>query len=361
MPIFRFQRTRDYTIMSNQHLRNPALSLKSKGLLSMMLSLPDEWNYTNRGLAKMCKEGVDAIGTALRELEAAGYIVRNQLRNEKGQITDTEYIIYEQPQDKPSEPCPPSSKPPKSGAAEPKKGKTGKRKAAPSGTAAASEPTDGLQCPGIEPEASDSSEALPNTAFPYTTLPYTENPDTVKPYTEMPAQLNTNRIITNRSNTDKSITDSIPFLSYPFSSYPISEEAVVRLTEEKRKEAVTNTRVESYREQILENIEYEHLWRGFPDRRAELDEIVELIVETVCAKRKVMRIASGDFDAEIVRQRFLNLNSDHICYVMQCLKNNTTEIRNMKQYLLTVLFNSVTTMSNYTASQVNHDMVSPDF
>lgn len=121
------------------------------------------------------------------------------------------------------------------------------------------------------------------------------------------------------------------------------------------------TRAESYRKQVLENIEYEHLCKAFLDRKDELDEIVELIVETVCAKRKVMRIASGDFDAEIVRQRFLNLNSDHIRYVMQCLKNNTTEIRNMKQYLLTVLFNSVTTMSNHTASQVNHDMVSPDF
>ena len=335
MSIFRVQRTRDYTIMSNHHLRNPALSLKSKGLLSMMLSLPDEWNYTNRGLAKMCKEGVDAIGSALRELEAAGYIVRNQLRNEKGQITDTEYIIYEQPQSKPSDPCPPSSKPPKSGAAEPKKGKAGKRKATSSAAAAVPEPIGGLQCPSTEPEASDSSEASPNTA---------------SPYTEMTAQLNTNRSNTNRSNTDRSNTDSIPFLSYP-SFHP----------EEKGRETVKYTRAESYRKQVLENIEYEHLCKAFLDRKDELDEIVELIVETVCAKRKVMRIASGDFDAEIVRQRFLNLNSDHIRYVMQCLKNNTTEIRNMKQYLLTVLFNSVTTMSNHTASQVNHDMVSPDF
>ena len=350
MSIFRVQRTRDYTIMSNHHLRNPALSLKSKGLLSMMLSLPDEWNYTNRGLAKMCKEGVDAIGSALRELEAAGYIVRNQLRNEKGQITDTEYIIYEQPQSKPSDPCPPSSKPPKSGAAEPKKGKAGKRRATSSAAAAVPEPIGGLQCPSTEPEASDSSEASPNTASPYTTSPYTENPDMVKPYTEMTAQLNTNRSNTNRSNTDRSNTDSIPFLSYP-SFHP----------EEKGRETVKYTRAESYRKQVLENIEYEHLCKAFLDRKDELDEIVELIVETVCAKRKVMRIASGDFDAEIVRQRFLNLNSDHIRYVMQCLKNNTTEIRNMKQYLLTVLFNSVTTMSNHTASQVNHDMVSPDF
>ena len=80
MAVFRIERTRDYTVMSNHHLRNEKLSLKAKGLLSMMLSLPDDWNYTTRGLAKICKEGVDAISGALRELERAGYIVRHQIR-----------------------------------------------------------------------------------------------------------------------------------------------------------------------------------------------------------------------------------------------------------------------------------------
>ena len=98
MAVFRIERTRDYTVMSNHHLRNHQLSLKAKGLLSMMLSLPDDWTYTTRGLAKICKEGVDAIGGALRELESAGYIVRHQLRDRQGRISDTEYVIYEQPQ-----------------------------------------------------------------------------------------------------------------------------------------------------------------------------------------------------------------------------------------------------------------------
>ncbi len=92
MAVFRIERTRDYTVMSNHHLRNANLSLKAKGLLSMMLSLPEDWNYTTRGLAKICKEGVDAIGAALRELEAAGYIVRHKLRDSQGRISDTEYI-----------------------------------------------------------------------------------------------------------------------------------------------------------------------------------------------------------------------------------------------------------------------------
>lgn len=80
---FRIEKTRDYTVMSNHHLKDRTLTLKSKGLLSMMLSLPDEWNYTTRGLAAICREGVDSIGAALKELENHGYIRRTQLRDEK--------------------------------------------------------------------------------------------------------------------------------------------------------------------------------------------------------------------------------------------------------------------------------------
>ena len=79
------------------HLKDSNLSLKAKGLLSMMLSLPDEWNYTTRGLAAICKEGVDAIGKTLKELELAGYIIRRQLRGKDGRISDTEYTIFEKP------------------------------------------------------------------------------------------------------------------------------------------------------------------------------------------------------------------------------------------------------------------------
>lgn len=83
MAVFRIEKTRDYTVMSNHHLRNAGLSLKSKGLLSMMLSLPEDWNYTTRGLAKICKEGTDSIGSALKKLERVRYIVRNRFQVSK--------------------------------------------------------------------------------------------------------------------------------------------------------------------------------------------------------------------------------------------------------------------------------------
>ena len=277
MAVFRIERTRDYTVMSNHHLRDKALSLKSKGLLSMMLSLPEDWNYTTRGLAKICKEGVDAIGGALRELESAGYIVRHQMRDRQGRISDTEYVIYEQPQPK---------------------------------------------------------------------APDTPQPDTVSPDTENPAELNIEKSKTQKSNTQGSSTDSIPF----------RETAAARPPERKGRDAMSVEEMQSYRDLVLENIEYDHLCREFATYREDLDEIVELIVETVCARRKTTRIAGADFPHEVVRSRFLKLDSSHIEFVMECLHNNTTEIRNMKQYLLTVLFNAPTTMNNHYTAQVNHDM-----
>ena len=287
MAVYRVQRTRDYTVMSNYHLKDKGLTLKSKGLLSMILSLPEEWNYTTRGLASICKEGVDAIGSALKELETAGYIVRRQLRGANGRITDTEYIIYEQPQ--------------------PKK-----------------------------------LDMLPSDVV----SPDTVNPDMVKPDTEKPAELNIEKSNTQKQNIYGSSTDSIPFRDCAADCLP----------ERKGRDAMSLTEIESYRELIQENIGYEYLCQQYETYREDLDEIVELIVETVCAKRKTTRIAGSDFPHEIVRSRFLKLDNSHIEFVMDCLQKNTTEIRNMKQYLLTVLFNAPTTISNHYTSQVNHDL-----
>ena len=282
MAVFRIERTRDYTVMSNHHLRNANLSLKAKGLLSMMLSLPEDWNYTTRGLAKICKEGVDAIGAALRELEAAGYIVRHKLRDRQGRISDTEYVIYEQPQ----------------------------------------------------------------LRKPDTDSPDTENPYMDKPDTEKPAELNIEKSNTEKSITYGSNTDSIPF----------QETAAAIPPERKGRDAMSVTEIENYRELILENIEYDCLKQRYPLYLDDLNEIVELLVETVCARRKTTRISGADFPHEIVRSRFLKLDSSHIEFVMDCLQKNTTQVRNMKQYLLAVLFNAPTTMNNHFTSLVNHDM-----
>ena len=97
MAVFRIEKTRDYTVMSNHHLRNTDLSLKAKGLLSLMLSLPEEWDYTTKGLARICKDGVDSICAGVRELEEQGYVIRERVRNPNGQLGAIEYTILEQP------------------------------------------------------------------------------------------------------------------------------------------------------------------------------------------------------------------------------------------------------------------------
>jgi len=98
MAVFRVDKTKDYTVMSNHHLRNSALSMKAKGLLSLMLSLPDNWDYTLYGLSTISTDGLSSIRAAVAELEQAGYLKRQRLRNEKGQLTETEYTILEQPE-----------------------------------------------------------------------------------------------------------------------------------------------------------------------------------------------------------------------------------------------------------------------
>ena len=282
MAVFRIERTRDYTVMSNHHLRNANLSLKAKGLLSMMLSLPEDWNYTTRGLAKICKEGVDAIGAALRELEAAGYIVRHKLRDRQGRISDTEYVIYEQPQ----------------------------------------------------------------LRKPDTDSPDTENPYMDKPDTEKPAELNIEKSNTQKQNIYGSSTDSIPFRDCAADCLP----------ERKGRDAMSVTEIENYRELILENIEYDCLKQRYPLYLDDLNEIVELLVETVCARRKTTRISGADFPTEILRSRLLKLDSYPIEYVLDSLQKNTTQVRNIKQYLLAVLFNAPTTMYIHYTSLLNHDM-----
>lgn len=286
MAVFRVQRTSDYTVMSNYHLRDKNLTLKSKGLLSMMLSLRDDWNYTTRGLAAISREGVDAIGTALKELELAGYITRRQLRDANGRISDTEYTIYERPQDAP-----------------------------------------------------------PDTDSPDTENPDMVNPDTDAPYLENPAELNTKKSNTQRSSTHLSSTDSIPFRA----------DAAAGPPEPKRRDA-DMAEIESYRELIRDNIEYGLLRQEAGPYADDLDEIVELLVETVCARRKYTRVSGSDFPHEVVKSRLLKLNCEHIRFAMQCMRENTTKIRNIKQYLLAVLFNAPTTIGNYYSALVNHDM-----
>ena len=284
MSVFRVEKTKGYTVMSNHHLRNHTLSLKAKGLLSQMLSLPDDWDYTLQGLAQINKESIDAIREAVRELERAGYIKRSRERDERGCLRGTVYTIYEQP------------------------------------------------------------HAGPTPEEPTQEKPTLEKPMLEKPTLENPTQLITKSTKKRkRQSTDLSITDSIPFPS-GFPDAPT------------QKRTETKESFESYRELILENIDYDVLAGDPCVDREQLDEIVALVQETVCSTRSRIRVAGNDYPAEVVRSKLLKLNSEHIRFVMDCLKQNTTRIRNIRQYLLAMLFNAPSTMNSYYTALVAHDM-----
>ena len=278
MPVFRIERTRDYTVMCNTHLRDGRLSLKAKGLLSMMLSLPDEWNYTTRGLASICKEGVDAIGRTLRELEATGYIDRRQLRGANGRITDTEYIIYERPQER------------------------------------------------------------PGTASPDKNAPDTENPYLDEADTETPGEINIDILNTQKSNTDISNTHSF---SPPTPSTDADDDGQTDGTQR--------------RFDIREQIEYPSLCREY--RQEQVDELVELMLEVEMNRSKTIRLGrDAEYPIAYVRQRFSQIGREHIEKVLDGIKENTASVRNTKAYLLSALFNAVSTLDNHYTMRVNHDL-----
>ena len=286
LAVFRIEKTRDYTVMSNHHLRDMSLSLKAKGLLSLMLSLPENWDYTMKGLARICKDGIDSISGGIRELEEHGYLIRERVRGANGQLGSIEYTILEQPK----EPTPAQEKPIREN-------------------------------------------------------PVQANPTLVTPVQEEPAQLNKEESSNYPSRTDLSSTE----LSNPIQSNPPTP-AEARMGMDRMGAR------ECYREVILDNIEYSYLVQDSHIDREQLDEIVDLIVDTVCSARKVIRIAGDDYPAEVVKSRFMKLDSSHVQYVMDCMKDNTTYVRNIKKYLLAALYNAPTTINSYYSSLVQHDM-----
>ena len=270
MAVFRIEKTRDYTVMSNYHLRDMSLSLKAKGLLSLMLSLPENWDYTMKGLARICKDGIDSISGGIRELEAHGYLIRSRVRSANGQLGSIEYTILEQPK-------------------------------APS----------------------------PTQEKPIRENPVQANPMLDAPIQENPAQINKE--------------ESSPILSSP----PVPRERSGQDGMRKR---------ESYRALILENIEYDVISQNVQLDKDRLDELVELMVDTVCSNREMIRVAGDDYPAEVVRSRFLKLNASHIEYVLDRMRENTTYVRNIKKYLLAALYNAPVTMDSYYTSLVSHDL-----
>ncbi len=273
MAVYRVNKTRGYTVMANFHLKDQKLSLKAVGLLSKMLSFNDGWQFSTRGLAAICKEGPDAILSALRELEEHGYLVRHRQRDAKGRMSNTVFEIYEQPQ-----------------------------------------------------------PVSPHMENPHMENPDVDNPDMDKPHGDNPAQLNTDQVITNEQSTSLNKYQSINL------------DGMDRMDER-----------EQYRELIRDNLEIDFLSQN---RRYDIDrvnEIVEIMLDAVCSTSPTIRINGEDMPQPVVKSRFLKLDSGHIEYVLQSMADCPSDIRNIRAYLLTALYNASLTIDNYYSARVNYD------
>lgn len=273
MSVYRVNKTRDFTVMGNTHLRDKNLSLKAVGLLSKMLSFNDGWQFSTRGLAAICKEGPDAILSALKELEKNGYLVRHRGRDSKGRLVTTEFDIYESPQ-----------------------------------------------------------AGLPHREKPHRENPDVDSPDVENPHRDNPAQINTIQVTNQGRNTLSKNNQSINL------------DGMDRMDER-----------EQYRELIRDNLEIDIRSQ---DRRYDLDrvnEIVEIMLDAVCSTSPTIRINGEDMPQPVVKSRFLKLDSGHIDYVLQAMNDCPSDIRNIRAYLLTALYNASLTIDNYYSARVNYD------
>ena len=301
MAIFRVKKTRDFTIMSNHHLRDKKLSLKAKGLLSLILSLPEDWDYTLKGLSYICKEGVDAVRMAVKELEDAGYIERRRFRNEKGQLKSIEYIIHEIPE-----------------------------------TAEEEDTTE-------EPK-SENTVQEPVFCQPISEKSIEEAPTSEIPMLGKATQLNTNIQNTKEINTD--------VIKYP--SINPSPEINLKAMSNAELEERWIDRYNQNIEFIKSNIEYDGLCTIHD--RATLDNIVSIMAEVLTVDRHSYTIEGCEYPAVLIKKRFSEIDYSVMDAFLMQFENKTEKIRNIKAYLITSMYNAPSTASAQIHNTVIHDI-----
>lgn len=298
MGVFRVEKNKNYTVMSNTHLRDKELSLKAKGLLSLMLSLPDDWDYTLRGLAAINKESINTISGIVNELIECGYIIRQQIRGNAGRFGDIDYIIFESPEE-----C-------EQYILEHKEAQEEKME-------------------DISPchKNCDTVETPINSGLePCHKKPYTETRDT--------DSCDANKIL-NKQNTNISNNQSI---------YPRDGKEYVEF-------------YEHMVEKVKASIDYDALLCDRPDEIGLIDTIVDTIMDVMLMPTdSVIHVGSRDRPVSIVQLRFAKLTMEHIGYVLDCVKGTTSKIANIRAYLRTSLYNAPDSMKIYYHNWTMHDM-----
>lgn len=316
MPIIRDKHKSNYTIISNNALRDTDISIKSRGFLAVILSLPDDWNFTVRGLAKVCGEGLSGTTAAVKELEGKNYIKRVMRRGKDGKIIDTVYTVYENTQPENVQPQ-----------------KTEKN-------------AECEECGRDEiVEEADGDIFFAPDFNPSAEKPYTENPSTVKPKTEKRAL-----IIKDKENKDIQMTD-IKNPDHTKSNHdgtqPYDEKDRLADKAVCAADGVGCDEEDEVKKTLKNNISYDVLTANRPRDIRLIDSIVELMTETLCTRKKELVISGGSYKAELVKRRLMSLEADHIEYVVECINTMTTKVRNIYKYMLAMLFNAPLTIEGY--------------
>ena len=320
MSTFRVHKSRNYTVMSNHHLQNDDLSLRAMGLLSYMLSKPDDWNFSVEGIAAKCRDGKDSVRSAVRELEENGYIVRRQrVRDQSGHLKEAVYDVYESPDENPDFES--KDEPLKKTVVHlPPKNQAQKRKITTNKPMAEKPPLDRAE------------ENLPMADFP----------PLVNPTQAKPALLNTNIPSTNILNTNLSINHS--------------NNNKYKIHIPQKNDVIDEIDYNAHKCVAMEQIDFARLSVDYTTE--QIDEIVDLMAFVYSTPQSALPIGGVQTDIQLIRQRFFRLDYGHIQYVLDCVAQTQTKISNRRNYMLTCLFSAPVTMDGYYANQVAHDLSS---
>lgn len=323
--VFRVEKNKNYTTISNHHLQDRNLSLKAKGLLTLILSLPPDWDMTLKGLVSLSGDGVDSVRSGIQELEKAGYLRRSRSRNNLGQLLCTEYTIYEH--------------------------------AVTENVASETEIDDNLNIIYSEESHIGKSNVDENSQIGKSDV---DKNTTEKIENSQIGFSNIGKPYIGKSNTIKHLNnkDTNNINNYPYQSTYSSKlcrEPKENSIDEMEKAQTLYEERKAYEEIIKQNITYDLLSEQKETSRDFLDLCVQVMVDAVTSNKPYIKIKGQDIPKEAVKSVLLKLDDENISYVDMCLSESKTAIKNMQSYILTALYCSQHGGDTYFNQLVKHD------
>lgn len=323
--VFRVEKNKNYTTISNHHLQDRNLSLKAKGLLTLILSLPPDWDMTLKGLVSLSGDGVDSVRSGIQELEKAGYLRRSRSRNNLGQLLCTEYTIYEH--------------------------------AVTENVASETEIDDNLNIIYSEKSHIGKSDVDKNSQIGKSNV---DKNTTEKIENSQIGFSNIGKPYIGKSNTIKHLNNKD---TYNINNYPYQSTYSSKLCKEPKENSIDEMEEaqslyeerKAYEEIIKQNIAYDLLTEQKETSRDFLDLCVQVMVDAVTSNKPYIKIKGQDIPKEAVKSVLLKLDDENISYVDMCLSESKTAIKNMQSYILTALYCSKHGGDTYFNQLVKHD------